>query len=144
MAPGALRRFATLQVMVLALLVAPTATAGAAAPRPAELSPTSIRFKTPVVAGQNVYFDSGIQNFGDQGTGVFNIKWLVDGREVGAYGSHEDVPSGSSKLNGNSQFNHTFSDPGSFHTITFVVDADNHVKERFEGNNRQSVQVRVR
>lgn len=131
------------QAAALALLVVP-ATAADAAPGPADLSPTGIRYKSPVVAGRNVFFDSGIRNTGGQGSGVFNIKWLVDGREVGAYGSHENVPAGSSKLNGNSQFNYTFGDPGSFHTVTFIVDVDNHVRERFEGNNRQSVQILVR
>ena len=47
-------------------------------------------------------------------------------------------------LNGNSQFNHTFGDPGSFHTVTFIVDAYNHVDERIESNNSVSVRVNVR
>lgn len=143
MIPAQLGRFAMFQVLLLGLLVV-LPTAAAASPRPAELSPTTIKFNRPVVAGQNVYFDSGIRNTGGEGTGVFNIKWLVDGREVGAYGSHDDVPGGSSRLNGNSQFNYTFDDPGSFHTVTFIVDADNHVQERSEGNNTQSTRVDVR
>ncbi|MCO1657421.1 CARDB domain-containing protein [Pseudonocardia humida] len=142
MASVRIRRLAALPVAVLGLLAVP-ATADAA-PRPAELSPTPIQFERPVVAGQSVYFDSGIRNTGGQGSGGFNIKWFVDGQEVGAYGSHQDVPSGSSKLNGNSQFTHTFDDPGSFHTVTFVVDVDNHVHERNEGDNEQSVRVNVR
>jgi subtilase family serine protease len=81
-----------------------------------------------------------VNDFADplSGTGVFNIKWLVDGEEVGAYGSHDGVPSNSSQLNGNSQFDWTFGDPGSFHTVTFIVDADNHVAELNENNNRIS------
>jgi subtilase family serine protease len=133
---------ATTSLLSLGLLVAP-ATSALAASRP-DLQPTPIRVTQPVKAGQQVYFDSGIANFGDSGTGVFNIKWLVDGQEVGAYGSHDGVPGGSSKLDGNSQFSWTFGDAGSFHTVTFIVDADNHVAERFESNNRISYRVHVR
>src|SRR5688572_23627219 len=67
-------------VLTLGLLVFPATTANAAPI--ADLLPTMIKFDhTSVVDGQQVYFDSGIQNAGDAGTGVFNIKWLVDGQE---------------------------------------------------------------
>lgn len=133
---------AATSLLSLGLLVAPTV---ADAATRAELSPTPIKVASKTVtAGQKVYFDSGINNYGGTGSGVFNVKWLVDGEEVGAYGSHASVPAGSSKLNGNSQFAWTFDDPGSFHTVTFIVDADNHVAELNEGNNRLFVQIRVR
>jgi hypothetical protein len=132
---------AVTSLMSLGLLVAPGTAAEAASPP--ELSPTPIKVAQPVKAGQRVHFDSGIANYGGSGTGVFNIKWLVDGEEVGAYGSHRGVPSNSSRLNGNSQFDWTFDDPGSFHTVTFIVDADNHVPESNENNNRISLTVWV-
>jgi subtilase family serine protease len=132
---------AATSLMGLGLLVAP-ATAADAASRP-ELSPTPIKVSQTVKAGQRIHFDSGVQNYGGTRSGVFNVKWLVDGEEVGAYGSHSSVPAGSSKLNGNSQFDWTFDDPGSFHTITFIVDADNHVAESNENNNRISRSVHV-
>ena len=37
-------------------------------------------------------------------------------------------------MNGNSQFSWTFATSG-MHTVTFVVDADNHVPESNEGDN---------
>src|SRR4051794_29956232 len=42
----------------------------------------------PLQIGSTIHFDSGIANLGDVGTGVFNIRWLVDGQNVNppAYG----------------------------------------------------------
>jgi subtilase family serine protease len=125
----------TVVLLSLGLLVTPASTAGAAVGP--DLLPTIIKIvNLPVEAGKEIHFDSGVANPGGEGTGGFNIKWLVDGQEVGAYGSHEGVPAGSSKQNGNSQFYYTFDDPGSWHTITFIVDVDNHVAEINERNNQ--------
>jgi hypothetical protein len=50
---------------------------------------TAITFDpSTAVVGGTVFFDSGISNTGDTDTGVFNIEWLIDGQEVGAYGTH--------------------------------------------------------
>jgi len=130
-------------LLSLGLLVTPATTAGAAVGP--DLSVTWIKIvNKPVVAGQEVHFDAGVQNTGGEGTGVFNIKWLVDGQEVGAYGSHEGVPAGSSKLDGNSQFYYTFGDPGSRHNVTFIVDVDNQVAEIAERNNSYNYSFSVR
>lgn len=109
----------------------------------ANLLPTAITYtpSSPVV-GQQVYFDSGITNNGDVDTGVFNIKWFVDGQEVGAYGSHQGVPAGQTILDGNSQFQWIFTSAGT-HTVTFVVDVDNHVQESDEADNAGSIDVVV-
>jgi hypothetical protein len=57
------------------------------------LQPTGITFDTSTaVVGGTVFFDSGVSNTGDVDTSVFNIKWFVNGQEVGAYGSHSSVP----------------------------------------------------
>ncbi len=96
-------------LLSIGLLVASATTANAA-PAP-DLTPFWVKTPSRVVAGQQVYFDSGIRNWGDKGTGVFNIKWLVDGKEVGAYGSHEGIPGHSSKLNVITHFSWTFTDP---------------------------------
>lgn len=50
-----------------------------------DLQPTAITYD-PADARLNtsVHFDSGITNSGAQGSGTFNIKWFVDGKEVEA------------------------------------------------------------
>lgn len=51
----------------------------------ADLEPTAIYFdKAAAAVGRNVHFDAGVINTGDQGSEGFNIKWFVDGKEVGA------------------------------------------------------------
>jgi surface-anchored protein len=108
----------------------------------ADLEPTAITYRQPVRAGRPVHFDSGVRNRGATDSPVFNIKWYVDGREVGAYGSHAGVSKNTVVLNGNSQFDWTFTRPGR-HTVTFRVDADNHVVESDEANNTRAVRVVV-
>jgi hypothetical protein len=106
-----------------------------------DLSPTAILYNSAdLVPGRTVFFDSGVQNAGVQGTGVFNIRWFVDGVSLG-YGSHEGVPANSTVLNGNSQFSWVATEGA--HTITFAVDVDNHVVESDESNNTRSVTVTV-
>jgi hypothetical protein len=109
----------------------------------ADLQPTAIMFnRTGIAVGKSVHFDSGVRNTGSAGTGVFNIKWLVDGHEVGAHGSHAGVPARSVVLTGNSQFDGKFDSAGR-HEVTFIVDADNHVAESNEGNNKIVIAVDV-
>jgi subtilase family serine protease len=96
-----------------------------------------------VYAGEQVDFDSGVENRGAVDTGVFNVKWLVDGQDVGAYGSHAGVPAKSTVMDGNSQFTWTFDSPGT-HKVTFVVDVDDHVPcEANESDNARSKTVYV-
>lgn len=112
------------------------------APAP-DLEPTAITLdNAALVAGHTVHFDSGITNSGDADSGVFNIKWFVDGKDVGAYGSHAGVPKNTTVMNGNSQFDWTFDSPGS-HLVTFTVDVDNHINESNENNNSRSVTLEV-
>lgn len=104
-----------------------------------DLSPTAILYNpADLVPGRTVFFDSGVQNSGSQGTGVFNVRWLVDGVSVG-YGSHAGVPANSTILDGNSQFSWVAT--AGTHTIEFAVDVDNHVVESNESNNSRSVTV---
>jgi CARDB len=106
-----------------------------------DLSATKIEFDSAdLVIGRTVFFDSGVQNTGGQGTGVFNVRWFVDGESVG-FGSHEGVPANSTILNGNSQFSWVATEGA--HTITFAVDVDNQVMESDESNNSTSVKVTV-
>jgi surface antigen len=109
----------------------------------ADLTPTAITFDSATPeTGTNVHFDSGLQNLGDASTDVFNIKWFVDGQEVGAYGSHAGVAANTTVLDGNSQFEWTFTRPGT-HAVTFAVDVDGHVAESDEANNSETVQVEI-
>jgi hypothetical protein len=106
-----------------------------------DLSPTAILYKpADLVPGRTVFFDSGIQNSGSQGTGGFNIRWFVDGVSLG-YGSHAGVPANSTVLDGNSQFSWVAT--AGTHMITFAVDVDNHVVESNESNNSISITVTV-
>jgi CARDB len=94
-------------------------------------------------AGQSVYFDSGVENQGAVDSGVFAIKWLVDGQEVGAYGSHDGVPAKSTVMDGNSQFTWTFDSPGTY-KLAFALDADDHVPcEANESDNVRYKTVQV-
>ena len=106
-----------------------------------DLSPTAILYDpADLIPGNVVFFDSGVQNSGTQGTGVFNVRWFVDGESLG-YGSHDGVPANSTVLDGNSQF--FWEATEGIHTITFAVDVDNQVMESDESNNSRSVTVMV-
>ena len=119
----------------LGVATASQASADAPASAVANLRPAAITMDQPSpVVGRKVNFDSGVQNDGGTGTRGFNVRWLVDGTDVGAYGGHAGVPAGHTVMNGNSQFSWTFATAGT-HTVTFVVDTDNHVPESNEGDN---------
>ena len=107
----------------------------------ADLLPTAITYtpSSPEV-GNVINFDSGVRNAGLSGTGVFNVKWFIDGVQVG-YGGHTGVPANTTVLNDNSFFYWTA--VAGTHTLTFSVDVDNHVAESNEGNNSRSVTVTV-
>src|SRR4029079_12621540 len=77
---------------------------------------------SPVV-GEPVVLDASVRNAGASASPPFNVRWQVDGDEVGA-GSHAGVPAGATVPDGNSQLVWTAT-PGP-HAITFTVDSDNH------------------
>lgn len=109
-----------------------------------DLAPTAITFDaSAATVGHRVEFDSGVTNDGDTATGGFNVKWRVDSREVGAYGSHEGVPRNAVMMDGNSRFAWTFDSPG-LHYVEFTVDADGHVAESDEDDNIRIAVVNVR
>ncbi len=110
------------------------------APRP-DLTPTAILYTSAdLVRGRAVLFDSGVQNLKPVGSGNFNIKWFVDGVQVG-YGPHTAVPGNTTILNGNSSF--TWTAVAGTHTLTFSLDVDNQVAESNETNNSRAVTVTV-
>lgn len=102
----------------------------------ADLRPTAVKLVGTPTPGATVTFDSGVRNLGRSGSGIFNVRWLVDNQEVGAAGSHADVPAGATVLDDNSSFTWTVL-PGA-HTITFEVDYDRQVDECSETDNRAS------
>lgn len=107
-----------------------------------DLKPAPITYNSSdLVEDRKVLFDSGVINSGDKDSGPFNIRWFVDGKDVGAYGSHENVPANSTIMDGNSQF--TWKAKAGTHTITFAVDTDNQVKERYEDNNQNVITVNL-
>lgn len=108
-------------------------------PQP-DLRPTAILY-TPadVYPGNVVRFDSGVRNDGTVASPDFNIRWLVDGQDVGATGRHLGVPARSTLKNDNSEFYWTVL-PGR-HTIAFLLDYDHQVPESNEVNNRATVAV---
>jgi CARDB len=108
-----------------------------------DLQPTAIKYDASTIRSENtLHFDAGIKNNGQKKTRSFNVKWVVDGKDVGAYGSHAGIPGETSVLDGNSQFDWTPKNAGT-HEITFTVDTDNHVAETKESNNSQRVTVTV-
>ena len=73
-----------------------------------DLQPTGIKYDASTIRPDNtVHFDAGIKNNGQKKTRSFNVKWLVDGEDIGAYGSHAGIPGGTTVLDGNSQFDWT-------------------------------------
>ncbi len=111
----------------------------AVAPKP-DLLPTTIRYVAAnLVVGADIVFDSGVRNAGTADAGIFNVKWLVDGREVGAHGSHGGVAAGATVLDDNSGYIWRV-EPGQ-HTITFIVDVDHMIAETNEGNNQKTITV---
>lgn len=72
-----------------------------------------------------------LTNVGASHTGGFNVKWYLDGVQVG-YGSHRSLAPGEVSVD-NIRFDWTV--PQGEHTLRFEADADDHVSETNEGNN---------
>lgn len=107
-----------------------------------DLTPTPIEVDTfDIFAGQLVFFDSGITNRGEEDSGSFAVRWLVDGQDIRAVGGHEGVPAGETVPDGNSQL--FWEAVAGEHTISFEVDAFNTVVESNENNNRRQLTVIV-
>jgi hypothetical protein len=106
-----------------------------------DLTPTAITYNpAQLVRGRVVQFETGVQNLKAAASGVFNVKWFVDGVQV-AYGSHAGVPGNATVLHGNSYLAWTAT--SGTHTLTYLVDVDGYVDESNEGNNSRSVTVSV-
>ena len=98
-----------------------------------------ITYSSSVVAGQAIYFDSGVINSGNAASGSFAVKWEVNGEQK-TYGTHNSVPACTTVADGNSQFYWTPAAAG-YYTIAFTVDCDNSISEGNEFNNQVSITV---
>lgn len=92
------------------------------------------------IVGQIVTCKAILNNIGKSNTGIFNVKWFLDGRQVG-YGSHSNLSQGETS-NDNVRFDWT--PTVGMHTLRFVADCDNHVLESNEKNNSYTKTVWVR
>lgn len=106
----------------------------------ANLQVSDIRFYKPRTTiettpeeGKLVTCFAVLKNTGNKDTGVFNVKWFLDGEQVG-YGSHGNLPPNNQESQGNVRFDWTPKREG--HTLKFVADVDNHVKESNEYDNQ--------
>ena len=107
-----------------------------------DLVPTEILYDTAKLKiGTTIFFDSGIFNGGDAPSNGFNIKWFVNGSELG-YGGHQGIKAGSLDMTYNSQFYWKPVASGNY-TIEFVVDCDEFIPESDEDNNTVSVNVTI-
>jgi subtilase family serine protease len=103
----------------------------------ADLEVSGISFTSPPIAGRRTTAVARLANVGRAPSGVFNVKWFLDGAQVG-YGSHASLAPGQVS-GGNVRFDWTPT-PGS-HTLRFEADVDRQVVELREDNNRASVRV---
>jgi subtilase family serine protease len=80
-----------------------------------------------------------LSNVGTAASGGFNVKWYLNGVQVG-YGYHAPLAAGQVS-NGNIRFDWT--PPPGTHTLRFVADVDGQVAESNESNNSGQVSVYV-
>jgi subtilase family serine protease len=106
----------------------------------ADLEVSRIDFTSPPRAGVRTTAVARLANVGRAPSGVFNVKWFLDGAQVG-YGSHASLAPGQVS-SGNVRFDWT--PTAGRHTLRFRADVDNQVPELSEANNRASVTVQVR
>ena len=108
----------------------------------ADLVPVKIT-RSPLIVwtGYSVVFNAGVTNAGDADAGEFNIKWLINGTQVG-YGGHIGVAAGATETNDNSEYIWTPDLPGTY-TIRYEVDTDQHIAESDETNNAAEMRVAV-
>lgn len=109
---------------------------------PTPITWTSSATSTLIRSGDEVVFDSGIQNAGDANAGVFNVKWFVNNAQVG-YGSHAGVLAKSTVMNGNSAYTWKVPEGSLSYEIRFEIDTENHIGESNETNNSVVLQVQV-
>jgi subtilase family serine protease len=106
----------------------------------ADLEVSGITFTSTPRVGVRTTAVARLANVGRASSGVFNVKWFLDGVQVG-YGSHASLAPGEVST-GNVRFGWTPT-PGR-HRLRFQADVDNQVRELNERNNDATVTVQVR
>ena len=101
---------------------------------------SGISFTSPPVVGVQTIAVAKLANVGGLPSGVFNVKWFLDGVQIG-YGKHDSLAPGEVS-NGNVRFYWT--PTSGRHTLRFAADVDNYVQEANENNNSFEVTVDVR
>ena len=89
--PPASRRLFTLAALLLASVVLPSAPA--LAQRGPDLEVSDISFSPAPVAGVQTVATARLVNEGTASSGAFNVKWFLDGVQVG-YGGHTSLAPG--------------------------------------------------
>ena len=108
-------------------------------PAYADLEVSGISFTSSPKPGVQTTAVAKLTNIGEAASSGFNVKWFLDGAQVG-YGYHSSL--GPDEVSsGNVRFIWTPS-PG-VHTLRFEADADNHVTESNENNNGYQVTFTV-
>jgi hypothetical protein len=105
----------------------------------ADLRVSGITFTATPTAGVRTTAVAQLANVGQSPSGVFNVKWFLDGAQVG-YGSHTSLAPGQTS-SGNVRFDWT--PTAGTHRLRFVADTDGHVRESNEANNAFEVTVTV-
>ncbi|HEY7697299.1 MAG TPA: CARDB domain-containing protein, partial [Vicinamibacteria bacterium] len=111
-----------------------------AAPSLADLVVDDLAFNPPPTVGVETVVTARLRNAGTVDAPQFNIKWFLDGGEVG-YGLHRALPAGATSSD-NVRFFWTPSTPGT-HRLRYVADVDSHVDESNEANNSWEESVNV-
>jgi len=104
-----------------------------------DLKVRGIHFTAPPRAGALTTAVARLVNRGRSATGIFNVKWFLDGVQVG-YGSHASLAPGAVSSD-NVRFDWTPA-PGA-HRLRFEADVGDHVVESREDNNAHTARVRV-
>ena len=97
-----------------------------------DLQVSGINFTVIPRVGVRTTAIAQLANVGQSPSGVFNVKWFVNGGQVG-YGSHGSLAPGEVS-SGNVRFDWTPPTPGTY-TLRFQADVDGHVGESNESNN---------
>jgi len=106
----------------------------------ADLEVRKISFTSPPIAGEPTTAVAHLTNIGNKDSGTFNVKWYLDGKQVG-YGGHKSLAPGEVS-DDNVRFEWTPN--AGVHTLRFKADVDKFVKESNENNNSAKVTVTVK
>lgn len=105
----------------------------------ADLRVSRITFTSPPRAGVPTVAVAQLTNVGRAPSGYFNVKWFLDGAQVG-YGGHTPLAPGEVS-NGNVRLMWTPS--AGTHTLRFAADVDGQVREYSETDNSASITIVV-